>query len=415
MRNRRVVITGMGIISPCGLTLENHWNSLIAGKSGVGPITYFDTTNFETKIAAQLKDFDPLNYMDKKTKLRNDPFVHYALAATELAIKDSALNLDTENNEKIGVIYGSGIGGMQTYSINEETYFREGSPRHISPLFVPMLIANIAAGLISMRFRFRGPNWATTSACTTSVNAIADACFVIQRDMADIMIAGGSEAVICPMGIGGFNSMKALSTYNEKPEKASRPFDALRDGFVMGEGAGTIVLEELAHAVRRGAKIYAELAGIGLSADAYHIVAPAPDGEGAARCMNLAIKDAGLSPEEVDYINAHGTSTQLNDKTETLAIKTVFKDYAYKIAINSTKSMVGHLLGAAGAVETITTIQTIINNVIHPTINLENPDPDCDLNYTKDGPIKKNVDVALTNSFGFGGHNGTLLFTKYRE
>jgi 3-oxoacyl-[acyl-carrier-protein] synthase II len=415
MQKRRVVITGMGVISPCGLTLDDHWTSLIEGKSGVCPITYFDTTNFETKIAAQLKGFDPLNYMDKKTKQRNDPFVHYALSSTELAIKDSELKLESLNRERIGVISGSGIGGMQTYSVNQEIYFKEQSPRHISPLYIPMLIANIAAGLISMRYNLKGPNWATTSACTTAVNAIADAFFVLERDMADVMVICGSEAVICPMGIGGFNAMKALSTHNEEPEKASRPFDAKRDGFVMGEGAGTMILEELSHAVRRGAKIYAELSGVGLTADAYHITAPAPEGEGAARSMVMAIKDAGLTPDDVDYINAHGTSTELNDKNETQAIKTVFKDYAYKISINSTKSMTGHLLGAAGAIESITVIQTINNGVIHPTINLENPDPDCDLNYTPNIAVKKEVNVAITNSFGFGGHNGTLLFTKFKE
>jgi 3-oxoacyl-[acyl-carrier-protein] synthase II len=415
MQRRRVVITGMGVISPCGLTLEDHWNSLIEGKSGVGPVTYFDTTNFETKIAAQLKGFDALNYMDRKTKQRNDPFVHLALASTEMAIKHSELNLEAQDRNRIGVISGSGIGGMQTYSANEQTYFKENSPRHISALFIPMLIANISAGVVSIRYNLKGPNWATTSACTTAVNSIADAAFVIERDMADIMVAVGSEAVICPMGIGGFNALKALSTRNNEPERASRPFDALRDGFVMGEGSGTIILEELSHAIKRGAKIYAELSGIGLSADAYHVTAPAPEGEGAVRCMDLAIKDAGLKPEDVDYINAHGTSTDLNDKNETYAIKSVFKEHAHKVMINSTKSMTGHLLGAAGAVESITVVQTILNGIIHPTINYENPDPECDLNYTPNKAVKKEVNVAITNSFGFGGHNGTLLFTKFKE
>jgi 3-oxoacyl-[acyl-carrier-protein] synthase II len=415
MERKRVVVTGMGLVTPAGLTLEDHWNYLLSGKSAAGKITYFDTTNFDTKIAHQLRGFDPLNYMDKKTRQRNDPFVHYALASTEMAVKHSGINFEQEDRNRIGVIFGSGIGGMQTYSANEFILFKENSPRHISPLFIPMLIANIAAGLISMKYNLKGPNWATISACTTAANAIADACMVIQRGMADIMVTGGTEAVICPMGIGGFNSMRALSTRNDEPEKASRPFDAKRDGFVMGEGAGTLLLEDLEHAKNRGAKIYAELAGLGLTADAYHITAPAPEGEGAARSMKMAVDDAGLKLTDVDYINAHGTSTELNDKNESIAIKNLFGDYAYKININSTKSMIGHLLGAGAAVEAITTIQTILNGKIHPTINLEFPDPYCDLNYTKDGFVEKEVKVGISNSFGFGGHNGTLLFKKFEE
>jgi len=415
MQKKRVVITGMGVISPVGLTLEEHWNSLVEGKSGAGLITYFDTSRFDTKIAHQLKGFDPLNYMDRKTKQRNDPFVHYAIAAAEMAVKDSELNLEKINKERVGVIVGSGIGGMQTYHTQQEILFKEGGPEHISPLFVPMMISNIAAGIVSIRYGFKGPNWATISACTTSLNCIADAYMTLQLGYSDVMLAGGSEAVLCPMAVGGFNAMKALSTRNDEPTKASRPFDAKRDGFVMGEGAGILVLEELQHALNRGAKIYAELGGIGLTADAYHITAPAPGGEGAVRCMKMAIEEAGLTINDVDYINAHGTSTELNDKNETEAIKNLFGERAYKINISSTKSMVGHLLGASGAVEAITTVQTVMYDTIHPTINYEYPDPNCDLNYTPNVAVKKQVNVAISNNFGFGGHNGTLLIKKYIE
>ncbi len=415
MQKKRVVITGMGVLSPVGLTLEEHWNSLVEGKSGAGLITYFDTTRFATKIAHQLKGFDALNYMDRKTKQRNDPFVHYALAAAEQAIKHSELNLEKENKEKIGVVIGSGIGGMQTYQTQQEILFKEGGPEHISPLFVPMMISNMAAGMVSMKFGLKGPNWATISACTTSINSIADAFMTITLGYSDVMVTGGSEAVLCPMAVGGFNSMKALSTRNDEPQKASRPFDAKRDGFVMGEGAGIIVLEELQHALDRGATIYAELGGIGLSADAYHITAPAPGGDGAIRSMRMAIETSGLTINDIDYINAHGTSTELNDKNESIAIKALFGERASKINVNSTKSMVGHLLGAAGAVETITTVQTILSGVIHPTINYEYPDPDCDLNYTPNVAVKRDVNAALCNNFGFGGHNGTLLIKKFIE
>ena len=415
MQKKRVVITGMGVISPVGLTLEEHWNSLVEGKSGAGLITYFDTTRFDTKIAHQLKGFDALNFMDRKTKQRNDPFVHYALAAAELAIKHSEMNLEKVNRERIGVIIGSGIGGMQTYHAQQEILFKEGGPEHISPMFVPMMISNMAAGMVSMKFGLKGPNWATISACTTSINCIADAFMTISLGYSDVMVTGGTEAVLCPLAVGGFGSMKALSKRNDEPTKASRPFDGKRDGFVMGEGAGILVVEELQHAINRGATIYAEIGGIGLTADAYHITAPAPGGEGAVRAMKMAVETAGLQLEDVDYINAHGTSTEMNDKNESLAIKALFGERAYKININSTKSMVGHLLGAAGAVETITTVQTIQSGTIHPTINYENPDPDCDLNYTPNVAVKRDVNVALCNNFGFGGHNGTLLIKKYTE
>jgi 3-oxoacyl-[acyl-carrier-protein] synthase II len=415
MHKKRVVITGMGVLSPVGLTLEEHWNSLVEGKSGAGLITYFDTTRFDTKIAHQLKGFDALNFMDRKTKQRNDPFVHYALAAAELAIKHSELNLEKENCERIGVIIGSGIGGMQTYHTQQEILFKEGGPEHISPMFVPMMISNMAAGMVSIRFGLKGPNWATISACATSINCIADAFMTIKLGYSDVMVTGGTEAVLCPLAVGGFSSMKALSKRNDEPQKASRPFDAKRDGFVMGEGAGILVVEDLQHAIDRGATIYAEIGGVGLTADAHHITAPAPGGEGALRAMKMAVETAGLQLEDVDYINAHGTSTEMNDKNESLAIKSLFGERAYKININSTKSMVGHLLGAAGAVETITTVQTILNGVIHPTINYEYPDPNCDLNYTPNVAVKRDVNVALCNNLGFGGHNGTLLIKKFSE
>lgn len=342
MHKKRVVITGMGVLSPVGLTLEEHWNSLVEGKSGAGLITYFDTTRFDTKIAHQLKGFDALNFMDRKTKQRNDPFVHYALAAAELAIKHSELNLEKENCERIGVIIGSGIGGMQTYHTQQEILFKEGGPEHISPMFVPMMISNMAAGMVSIRFGLKGPNWATISACATSINCIADAFMTIKLGYSDVMVTGGTEAVLCPLAVGGFSSMKALSKRNDEPQKASRPFDAKRDGFVMGEGAGILVVEDLQHAIDRGATIYAEIGGVGLTADAHHITAPAPGGEGALRAMKMAVETAGLQLEDVDYINAHGTSTEMNDKNESLAIKSLFGERAYKININSTKSMVGH-------------------------------------------------------------------------
>ena len=413
MKEKRVVITGMGILSPVGLNLEDHWKSLVAGVSGANNITYFDTTRFDTKIAHELKGFDALNFMDRKTKQRNDPFVHYALAATDMAIKHSELNLEKEDRNKIGVIIGSGIGGMQTDTAQQTVLCKNGGPEFISPLYVPMLICNMASGMVSMKYNLKGPNWAAISACTTSINCIADAYMSLKLGYSDVMITGGSEAVICPIAIGGFNAMRALSTRNDEPQKASRPFDAKRNGFVMGEGAGILILEELNHAIDRGANIYAELAGVGLTADAYHITAPAPGGEGAIRSMKMAIETANLTIQDVDYINAHGTSTELNDKNESLAIKTLFGERAKDIFINSTKSMVGHLLGAAGAVETITSVQTLNSGIIHPTINYENPDPDCDLNYTPNVAVKKDVTVALVNNFGFGGHNGTLLIKKY--
>ncbi len=409
---RRVVVTGMGAVTPIGLNVNDFWENLIAGKSGAAHITSFDTTGYDTKIAAELKGFDPTLYIDKKSVKRMDPFTHYALASAEMAITDSGINFEKEDRNRIGVVFGSGIGGMWTYYYQTKELFENG-PNRVSPLFVPMMIADIAAGYIAMKFGVKGPNYATTSACATSSHAIADAVMLIERGDADVMFTGGAEAAICPIGIAGFNSMKAMSTRNDEPEKASRPFDAERNGFVMGEGGAVLVLEELEHALKRNAKIYAEIAGFGLTADAYHITAPAPGGEGAVRSMSLAIKDAGLMPTDIDYINAHGTSTPYNDKNETEAIKTVFGDHAYKLHISSNKSMIGHLLGAAGAVEAVATIKTITEGIIPPTINLENPDPECDLNYVPNKAIKKTVNVAISNTFGFGGHNASILFIKY--
>jgi 3-oxoacyl-[acyl-carrier-protein] synthase II len=412
---RRVVVTGMGAVTPIGLTVKEFWKNALAGMSGAAPITYFDTTQFDTKFAAELKGFDPLNFMDRKLVQRVDPFTQFALAAADEAMKDAAIDTAKISGERIGIVFGSGIGGMQTFSRQHETLVETKGPHRISPFFIPMLIADIAAGRISMKYGLKGPNYATTSACATASHAIGDAFILIQRGDADIMLSGGSEAGICPMGIGGFNAMKALSTRNDAPKKASRPFEKDRDGFVMGEGGGVLVLEELGHAIKRGAKIYAEIAGIGFTADAYHITDPAPGGEGAVRSMRAAIRDAGLSPEDVQYVNAHGTSTQPNDRNETAAMKTVFGDHAKKLAINSTKSMIGHLLGAAGAVGSIMTVMTLVEGKIHPTINYETPDPNCDLYYVPNTSIEKTVDVALCNTFGFGGHNATLLFRKYRE
>jgi len=412
---RRVVVTGMGAVTPIGLTVAEFWKNALAGMSGAAPITYFDTTEYDTKFAAELKGFDPLNYMDRKMVQRVDPFTQYALAAADEAVKDSAVDFTKISGDRAGIVFGSGIGGMLTFMRQHETLVITKGPHRISPFFIPMMIPDIAAGRISMRYGLKGPNYATTSACATASHAIGDAFILIQRGDADVMLSGGSEASICPMGIGGFNAMKALSRRNDDPQKASRPFDKERDGFVMGEGGGVLVLEELGHAIQRGAKIYAEISGIGFTADAHHITDPAPGGEGAVRSMRAAIRDAGVSPNDVDYVNAHGTSTPANDRNETAAMKTVFGEHAKKLAVNSTKSMVGHLLGASGAVGSIATVMSIVENKIHPTINYENPDPDCDLYYVPNTSIEKEVNVALCNTFGFGGHNATLLFRKYQE
>jgi 3-oxoacyl-[acyl-carrier-protein] synthase II len=407
----RAVITGIGALTPLALTAKETWQKLLQGKSGISKITLFDAADFDTKIAGEIKEFDPLNYMDMKESRRMDRFCQIAVAASDQAILDAELNQNFDPN-RAGVIMSSGIGGMLTFEKETRKLIDRG-PQRISPFFIPMMIADIAAGQISMRYGLRGPNYAITSACASSANALADALRIIQRGDADIIVAGGAEASITPLGIAGFNAMKALSTRNNEPEKASRPFDKDRDGFVMGEGAGVLIVESLAHAQKRGAKIYVELAGAGLSADAHHLTAPAPEGVGAQQAMALALKDAGLHPEEIQYINAHGTSTPANDKNETIAISKVFGSHAEKININSTKSMIGHLLGASGAVEAVAVIFTLAENRLHPTINIENQDPECFLNYTPNKSVEREVDAALSNSFGFGGHNVSLAFKRF--
>ena len=410
---KRVVLTGLGSITPIGLNTKDFWQALCEGKSGADRISRFDTENFTTKIAAEVKGFDPENHFDKKEIRRLDPFAQYAIASAREAINQANLDFEHEDKNRIGVIVGSGIGGMFSFEAEMRKLFESG-PRRISPFFIPQMISDIAAGHISMEYGLKGPNYATVSACATSGHAIGAATMAIQRGDADIMISGGSEAAVTPMGIGGFNAMKALSTNNENPQAASRPFDLNRDGFVMGEGAGIVVLEELEHALKRGANIIAEMAGIGFTADAYHLTQPAPGGEGAVRAMMYCIKDGGLKPEDIDYVNAHGTSTPYNDKNETAAIKTVFGDHVKNLAISSTKSMTGHLLGAAGALELIITAMTVKEKIIPPTINYETPDPECDLNYIPNKAIEKEVQAAVSNTFGFGGHNACLSIKKFK-
>jgi 3-oxoacyl-[acyl-carrier-protein] synthase II len=415
---RRVVITGLGAITPLGQTVKETWENLVKGKSGVGYIDRFDTSNLPVKIAAQIRNFDPLKRLSQKEAgvpiKKLDLFSIYALWAAEEAIEDSALLKGPFDPDRVGVIIASGIGGIETLEREIIVGYTKGYDR-ISPYLIPMMIPDMASGLIAIKYRFKGPNYCTVSACASSAHAIGDAFRLIRYGDADVMVVGGSEAPIIPTAVAGFSSMKALSTRNDEPEKASRPFDRDRDGFVMGEGAAVLVLEEYEHAMRRGAKIYAELVGYGATADAYHITAPCVDGEGAVKCMLRALEDAKLSPDEVDYINAHGTSTKLNDAVETLAIKKVFGERAYKIPVSSTKSMIGHLLGAAGAIEAVATIMTIHTGIIHPTINYENPDPECDLDYVPNEARKKEVNVAISNSFGFGGHNVCLVFKKFEE
>jgi 3-oxoacyl-[acyl-carrier-protein] synthase II len=412
--NRRVVITGLGVISPIGVTVDEFWTNLIAGKSGAAPITYFDTEHFDTKFACEVKNFDPLNYMDRKLAQRVDPFTQFAIASSDMAIKDASLDFTKLDPFRAGVVFGSGIGGMWTYH-KEQTklYEKQGNPDRISPFFIPMLIADIAAGRISMRHGLKGPNYATISACTTSAHSITDSVMLIQRGNADVMVTGGSEAVICPMGVGGFNAMKALSTRNDAPEKASRPFDKDRDGFVMGEGGATMILEDYDFAKARGAKIYGEIVGIGMTADAHHITEPDPEGAGVINAINIALKDAGMKPEDIDCVNAHGTSTYYNDKGETAAIKKSLGEHAYKIPVHSIKSMIGHLLGAAGAIESIVSVLTINNGIVPPTINYDTPDPDCDLNYVPNTALKKEINTVLCDNSGFGGHNTALIFKKF--
>lgn len=411
---KRVVITGLGAVTPIGIGKDEFWQALLAGKSGVGKITRFDASQYTTQIAGEVKDFDPTQYIDKKEAKRMDRCTQFAVAASKMAFEDSGIDLETEDRDRIGTMIGTGIGGMDTLNDQFKNLFDKG-PGRVSPFFVPMMIGNMAAGQTSITFGLQGPCSCVVTACATGTNAIGDAFKVIQRGDADVMVAGGTEAAISPIAVAGFCSMKALSTRNDEPERASRPFDKDRNGFVMGEGAGVVILESLEHATARGAVIYAEVIGYGSNADAYHITAPAPKGAQAAKCMAMALKDAGIAPEAVDYVNAHGTSTPMNDKNETLAIKSLFGAHAYKLAVSSTKSMTGHLLGASGGIECIATTLTLFNDMIHPTINYETPDEDMDLDYVPGAARKQSVNVALSNSFGFGGHNATILLKKFQK
>ena len=412
--SRRVVVTGVGLVSPLGIGTGANWEALCAGQSGIGPITRFDASQFSARIAGEVKHFDPLQFVDKKDVKKMDVFIQLAIAATEFAMKDATLKVSPEHATRTGVFIASGIGGFSTIE-REHKALLEGGPRRISPFFIPAAIINLAAGQVSIRFGAKGPNSATCTACSASAHAIGDAFEIIKRDDADVMIAGGSEAAITPMGVGGFAAMRALSTRNDEPQRASRPFERDRDGFVMGEGSGVVILEELEFARRRGASIYAELVGYGMSADAFHITAPSEDGDGGVRVMQAALKRAGVEPNQVDYINAHGTSTPYNDRLETLAIKRLFGEHARTVAISSTKSMTGHLLGAAGGLEAGITVLAIRHQLIPPTINYEIPDPDCDLDYVPNVKRAAKIHYALSNSFGFGGTNGALLFKKFTE
>jgi len=409
---RRVVITGLGAITPLATGVEESWRKLCQGKSGVARITKFDPSGFKSQIAAEIKDFHPEDFLDKKKIRRTDPFIQYALAATRMAIDNAGLTINGNNASRVGVVLGSCVGGMVTYEKNLFTLRNEG-PEKVSPFFIPAFIANMAAGEISMAFGARGPSKCVVTACATGSNSIGDALRLIQYDEADAMIAGGSEAYILPVGIAGFDKMRALSRRNSEPEKASRPFDKDRDGFIIGEGAGVVILEEMESVMRRGAKVYAELAGYGSNIDSFHITEP--DWENQGRCLKLALNDAAISPGDVEYINAHGTSTVINDLSETKAIKAALGEHSKKVPISSNKSMFGHLLGAAGAVEAIFTVLTIRDNIIPPTINYDTPDPECDLDYVPNTARKAQVNTALSNSFGFGGVNATLVFRKFEE
>ena len=411
---KRVVITGIGILAPNGTGKEAFWQALIEGKSGIGTVTSFKTDDFPTKIAGEVRDFDPGKFFDRKEAKRMDRFTQFAVAGTKLAIEDAGLNLQSIDSERLAVVFGTGIGGMETLE-EQARILAEKGPGRVSPFFVPMMIANMAAGQISISIGAKGPNYTIVNACATGTNAVGDAYKLLQRGEADAVITGGSEASVTPLAFAGFCSMKAMSTRNNEPDRASRPFDKDRDGFVLSEGAGVLLLETLEHAMNRGAHIYTEVIGYGSSADAFHITAPVPGGGGAVASMQAALKDAKLKPEEVEYINAHGTSTDLNDKLETLAIKKVFGAKAYDIPISSTKSMTGHLLGAAGAIELIACCMAIEKGIIPPTINYETSDPDCDLDYVPNKARRQPVAVALSNSFGFGGHNATVILKKYNQ
>ncbi|CAM3771485.1 beta-ketoacyl-ACP synthase II [Mesobacillus thioparans] len=411
MEKRRVVVTGIGAVTPLGNDAESTWKNILEGVSGIGPVTRLNADDFPAKVAAEVKEFNVENFIDRKDARKMDRFTHYAVAASLMAVKDAELEITDEIAPRVGVWIGSGIGGMETFEQQHETFMNRGY-RRVSPFFVPMMIPDMATGQVSITLGARGFNSCTVTACATGTNSIGDAFKVIQRGDADVMVTGGAEAPITKMSFAGFCANTALST-NQDPQNASRPFDKDRDGFVMGEGAGIVVLEDLEHALARGAKIYAEIVGYGATGDAYHITAPAPEGEGGARAMKMALDDAGLAPEEVGYINAHGTSTEYNDKYETMAIKTVFGEQAYKLAVSSTKSMTGHLLGAAGGIEAIFTILALKDGILPPTINLETPDPECDLDYVPNTARRQQVTAAISNSLGFGGHNATIAFRKY--
>ena len=413
MTKRRVVVTGIGMISPLGVGNEATWEGLVEGRSGIGRITKFDPSDFACQIAGEVHGFEPEKWIEKKEVKKSDTFIHYAIAASQMAVDDAGLDCPKCDGERMGVIIGSGIGGLPLIEEMHKKMLERG-PSRISPFFIPGLIVNLAAGQVSIRFGCKGPNSAPATACATGAHAIGDAFKLIQRDEADIMFAGGSEAVITPLAVGGFSAMRAMSTRNDDPSHASRPWDLNRDGFVIGEGAGILILEEREHALKRGAKIYAELTGYGMSSDAYHITSPAEDGSGMARVMRIALKDAGLQPSQIDYINAHGTSTPVGDKTETVAIKSVFGEAAHQVMVSSTKSMTGHLLGAAGGLESAIAAMTVKTGTIPPTINYETPDPECDLDYVPNTARQKDdIQHVLSNSFGFGGTNATLIFSRH--
>jgi len=411
--NRRVVITGMGLVTPLGIGVDETWGALCAGTSGIGEITRFDATEFQTRIAGEVKGFDPADFLPKKEARRTSQFIAYAIAATRMAIEDSGLTIDASNGDRVGVVTGCGLGGLHILEEVTRVVDNKG-PKRVTPFFIPMMIGNMAPGMISIHFGARGPNESVATACAAGTHAIGDACNLIKIGAADAMIAGGVESTITPTAVAGFNSMKALSTRNDAPEKASRPFDRDRDGFVIGEGCGIMILETLEAAQERGATIYAEVGGYGMSGDGYHITSPSPDGDGAVRCMQAAIQDAGINYSSVDYINAHGTGTPLNDLYETRAIKTVFKEHASSICVSSTKSMTGHLLGGAGGIEGVFSVLSIHHGILPPTINLENQGDECDLDYVPNVARKKEINYAMSNSFGFGGTNATLVFSKFK-
>jgi len=411
---RRVVVTGIGVISPLGTGIEKNWKRILEGRSGIRRITKFDATNFPVQIAGEVPDFNPDDFIEKKEIKKMDTFIQYALAASIMAQKDAGLEITSDNAERVGVYIGSGIGGLPAIE-HWHSILKEKGPDRITPFFIPMVLINLASGQVSIRLGAKGPNTCAVTACATGTHSIGDAYNLIRNGEADAMVAGGTESTITPLCIAGFNAMKALSTNNAEPQKASRPFDKNRDGFIVAEGAGVIVLEEAESAKKRGARIYAEIIGYGMNADAYHMTTPSPDGEGAERCMSLAIKSAQINPHEVDYINAHGTSTYYNDLYETMAVKTVFKEHAKKLAISSTKSMTGHLLGAAGGVEAVFTALSLYQGIMPPTINYENPDPECDLDYVPNKAREKKIKIAISNSFGFGGTNAALVFKKFQD